>query len=199
MRSNVIDEKLRAILHESGWTFDKPPKALLALGQAGLARLLDPHTDFFPDYMDFRDYGMLKAHAIGAFAKADMRKVLAAMRKRKWSEARIAYSGVGFVQDARVVPILVRVAKDAEPLTRREAIRYLGYQRHPAATEAVLEALRDRSSDVRVEAIRALGEIGDAATEEALHEARERDSRSRYATDEVDRAIAKIRRANRLG
>jgi hypothetical protein len=82
-----IDDELRAMLR-GVWTFETAPPALLALGRPALDRLLDaPDCVFFPTYMEWRDYGMYRQHAVAAFAKADMAGVLSAMKKRQWTDA----------------------------------------------------------------------------------------------------------------
>lgn len=190
MRS--IDDALRALLHTS-WTFDAAPPELLALGRPALDRLLDATLgDFFPTDLEWRDYGVQREHAIAAFAKADLDGVLAAMKKRKWSDAAIASSGVARVRDGRLVPFLITLYADREPLSRKAAVEYLANQRDPAATATVIRALRDRSSDVRMAAIRALGEIGDRAALDPLAQLVER-NRSPLIEDEVKLARRKIR------
>jgi hypothetical protein len=183
-----LDDALRSLLH----AYAPDPAALLALGKPALDRLLDaPDGVFFPDFMDWRDWGTNRRLAVAAFAKEDMGGVLAAMRKRKWDDAQVVHAGVGLVRDVRVVPFLVRAASAGEPLTRKDAVDYLALQEHPSATECVLGALTDRSSDVRLAAIRALGIIGDAQAIEPLRDMAERTT-SKFIKDEVHAAIASI-------
>ncbi len=189
-----VDEILRGILHRYDWSRDAPPADLLALGKAGLDRLLDGGNSFFPDFMDYRDYGSMLSEAIAAHAKIDMPAVLAAMRKRKWKDDAIACSGVGLVRDVRVVPFLVRAAASKEPLVRKAAVEHLGAQEHPEATRVVVTALRDRSSDVRLAAIRALAQIADPDTREALEDAAERHESSLLMRDEIAKALAATQR-----
>src|ERR1700688_3633490 len=93
--ARTLDDELRALLR-GVWTFETAPPALLALGRPALGRLLDaPDGAFFPTYTEWRDYGMYRQHAVAAFAKADMAGVLSAMKKRQWTDAAIARSGVG--------------------------------------------------------------------------------------------------------
>jgi hypothetical protein len=192
-----LDDELRALLRGT-WTFETAPPALLALGRPALDRLLDA-TDgvFFPTYTEWRDYGMYRQHAVAAFANADMDGVLSAMKKRKWTDAAVARSGVGLVQDGRVVPFLVRAYADREPPRRQYAIEYLGNQRDPRATETVLRALKDRSSAVRLAAIRALGQIGEPQAISALRAIADRDARSLLVEQEIKEALRKIRKASR--
>ncbi len=191
-----IDDALRALLHTS-WSFDAAPPELLALGRPALDRLLDAKVgELFPTEMEWRDYGVQREHAIAAFAKADIDGVLTAMKKRKWTDAAIASSGIALVQDARLVPILVSLYADREPLSRKAAVEYLGNQRDPLATAAVIRALRDRSSDVRLAAIRALGNMGDLDAIEPLTQLAER-NRSPLIEPEVKAACRKIRARSR--
>lgn len=196
MRASV-DDALRPLLH-GVWRFDAPPPALLRLGLPALERLLDaPASAFWSTDTEARDYGSLRHHAIAAFAKADMDGVLLAMKRRKWPDVRVALSGVGLVEDARVVPFLVRAYADKGPLCRTDVIEYLGSQRDPVATATVQRALRDRSSDVRLAAIRALGSIGDPAAIEPLEGTLARNPSAPLVADEVKRALKKIRAATR--
>lgn len=189
-----LDDELRALLREL-WTFETAPARLLSLGQPALDRLLDaPDGVFFPTDTDSRDYGMNRHHAIAAFAKADMERVLSAMKERKWTNLAVTLSGVGLVRDARVVPFLINTYADPAPMSRERAIDYLGCQRNPLATTTVLRALRDRSSEVRLTAIRALGQIGDPRTVEAVRAMAKRHSRSPLVTYEVKKALANIRK-----
>jgi hypothetical protein len=195
-RSTKLDDELRALLHVM--FPETAASALLSLGQPALDSLLDaPDGLFFPTYMDWRDYGINRKHAIAAFAKADMDRVLSAMKKRKWTDLAVTLSGVGLVQDARVVPFLVNAYADPAPMRRERAIAYLGCQRDPRATETVLRALRDRSSEVRLTAIRALGQIGDLRTVEPVRAMANRYARSVLVKYEVKKALGNIRRANR--
>jgi HEAT repeat protein len=190
-----LDDALRLPLH-GVWSFDAAPPELLRLGRPALERLLDaPTSAFWSTDTEARDYGSLRNQAIAAFAKADMDGVLLAMKRRKWTDVRIALSGVALLQDARVVPFLVRAYADKAPLTRALAIEYLGSQRDPAATATVQRALRDRSSDVRLAAIRALGSIGDPGTIEALQATLARNPSAPLVADEIKLALKKIRRA----
>ncbi len=192
-----LDEELRGLLR-GNWTFETAPPALLALGPPALDRLLDaPSSVFFPTDTEWRDYGMYRQHAVAAFAKRDLDSVLAAMKKRKWTDAAIGLSGVGLVRDARVVPLLVRLVADPEPMRRQEAVELLGGQRDPDATAAVLRALRDRSSNVRRAAVHALGEIGDPTTVDALEEAARRWAKSPLIEAEVAATLRKVRDADR--
>ena len=192
-----LDNELRALLR-GVWTFETASPALLALGRPALDRLLDATAGaFFPTDIEWRDYGMYRQHAVAAYANADMEGVLSAMKKRKWTDAAVARSGVGLVQDARVVPLLVSAYADREPLWRQNAIDYLGSQRDPRATDTVLRALKDRSSAVRLAAIRALGQIGDPQTISALRAIADHSQRSLVVEYEVKEALRKIRKANR--
>ena len=176
------------------WCFDAAPPALLRLGQPALERLLDaPDSAFWATYMEARDYGSLRGHAIAAFAKVDMDSVLLAMKRRKWTNARVALSGVALVQDARVVPLLVRAYADEGPPVRARAIEYLGDQRDPVATATVHRALRDRSSDVRLAAIRALGKNGDPEAIEPLEATLARNPSALLVANEVKLALKIIR------
>jgi HEAT repeat protein len=194
---DALDDQLRALLHAMIWTRDAPGPAILRLGQPALERLLDaPDAVFWATEMDWRDYGGNRREAIAAFARRDLNRVLSAMRTRHWTDARIALSGIGLVQDARVVPFLLRAYADAAPATRAEAIRYLGFQRASGATSTVLRALRDRSSSVRLAAIRALGDIGDPNTTQALEVMAQRNPPSKLVVHELKRALEKIRPAS---
>jgi HEAT repeat protein len=192
-----LDEELRPLLH-GVWRFDAAPPELLRLGEPALERLLDaPDSAFWSTDMEARDYGSLRQHAIAAFAKADLDGVLLAMKRRKWTDARIALSGVALVHDARVVPFLVRAYADKEPSVRALAIESLGSQRDAVATATVQRALRDRSSDVRLAAIRALARIGDPETIEPLQAALARNPSAPLVANEIKLALKKIRAASR--
>jgi HEAT repeat protein len=192
-----VDEALRPILR-GAWRFDAPPPALLPLGPPALERLLDaPASAFWSTDTEARDYGSLRQHAIAAFAKADLDGVLLAMKRRKWPDVRVALSGIGLLEDGRVVPILVRACTDKDALVRANVIEVLGSQRDPLATATVERALRDRSSAVRLAAIRALGSIGDPATLEPLEALLARNPSARLVADEVKRARRQIRAATR--
>jgi hypothetical protein len=196
--SDALDAQLRALLHEPIWTNDAPDPALLRLGQPALERLLDaPDSVFWATEMDWRDYGGNRREAIAVFARKDLNLVLNAMKTRKWTDARIAFSGIGLVQDVRVVPFLLRAYASEAPATRAEAVRYLGFQRAPDATSTVLRALRDRSSSVKLAAIRALGDIGDPGTAQVIEVLVQRKPSSKLVAYELKEALEKIRKAGR--
>lgn len=187
-----LDELLRRLLC-GGWTTETE-RAILGLGPPALERLLDASDGvFFPTDQEWRDYGVYRRHAVAAFAKVDMDGVLEAMKKRNWTNAAIACSGVGLVRDVRVVPILISCYGEREPLLRRKAVEFLGHQSDARALSTVIRALRDRSSDVRLAAIRACAEIGDAQAIDHLREFERRHQKSPLIEREVRLAIRKIR------
>lgn len=177
------------------WSLETVPEELLRLGPPALARLLDSaDAVYWPTEMEWRDYGPLRQHGIAAFARVDLDAVLRAMKRRRWTAARVALSGIGLLRDARVVPFLVRASGDASPGVRARAVESLGLQRDEAATAAVLRALRDRSSDVKRAAVRALGSIGDPRAIEPLEAAR---ARNPGLADEAAQALRTLRAAGR--
>jgi HEAT repeat protein len=132
------------------WSLEDPPKALLAIGDAALVRLLDaPDSAFWPTEMEWRDFGVNRSRAIAVLAKSNLEGVLAAMKERKWTDAAIACSGIGLVDDARVVPLLTRAFEGATPDVRAHLVDFLALQSDPIAIEALTRALKDRSSSVR--------------------------------------------------
>ena len=192
-----LDQQLRLLLRET-WASEAPPPGLLGLGQPALERLLDaPDSAFWPTDLEWRDYGGNRRQAVAAFARKDMAGVLRAMDARKWTDVRVALSGVGLVTDARVVPHLVGAYAGADPMTRSSVVYYLGFQRDARATAAAVRALTDRSSEVRLAAVRALGSIGDPGTIEALQAIARR--AGSLAAREARQAVEKISRVRPRG
>ena len=193
----ALDERLRALLNPC---YAGTEKEFVALGRPGFERVLEAmegKVSFAPPSDDFHDHFDYQAglrFAVAAFAAEDVAGVLAELEARRWSDLRIATSGVGRVADARVVPLLLRAHADKDIQTRVGAVHCLGMQRDPRATEALLRALSDRASDVRLAAIEALGEIGDPRAIEPLTALAAKPARSTYLADQAIKAIRKIRR-----
>jgi hypothetical protein len=71
---------------------------------------------------------------------------------------------------------LVTMLGSQDPQARRNAAQALGWVASPAATEALVDALKkDSDANVRGQAAWALGEIGDPAARRALERAQRRD------------------------
>jgi hypothetical protein len=68
----------------------------------------------------------------------------------------------------RATPTLLRLAKDPDPILRRQAARALGLLRDPTTVEPLRRLLRDPSGIVREAAAQALGELGDVQAVEPL-------------------------------
>ena len=65
-------------------------------------------------------------------------------------------------------PALIEAVKGGEAAERRNAVRALGLLKDRLAAETLRAALADQDPDVRWQSARALGEIGDAGSREAL-------------------------------
>jgi len=115
------------------------------------------------------------------------------MKRRKWTDLTVALSGIARVPDPRVIPFLKAAYGNKEPFTRQRAVTLLGMQRGPDAVDALVSALRDRSSDVRIAAIQALGTMGSARAIPSLKGLATRSARLRYQTDCIQEALEKIR------
>jgi HEAT repeat protein len=171
MKPSALDERLRALLNQEG--FD--PKKLVALGRPALERVLLAVERKAPltlpgrtSELEGRAYEDGLQAALAAFAADDWPGVLAELQSRQWSDERIALSGLARVKDDRIVPFLVAACASKEPMTRLSAVHFLSVQRDPLATDALLRALADRSSQVRRAAALALREAGDPRASEAL-------------------------------
>jgi HEAT repeat protein len=160
--------RLRELLNR--WDIERSPAAVVALGDAGLALILDSldgKLDLWAGTTETegREYDDARRSAVAAFAQADLGGVLRKLEARGWSELRIALSGVGRVTDARIVPILLRVYASGDPLDRCAAVNALAYQQGEPVEQALTRALRDRSSGVRAAAALALKERATAERE----------------------------------
>jgi HEAT repeat protein len=171
MKALALDERLRALLNHEGYD----PKELVALGRPALQRVLLAVEREAPltlpsktSELDGRAYEDGLQAALAAFAADDLQGVLTELKARQWSDERIALSGLARVKDERIVPFLLAAYASKEPMTRLSAVNYLGLQRDPRATDTLVKALTDRSSQVRSAAVEALGEVGDARAIKAL-------------------------------
>jgi len=193
----ALDEALRALLNH--WTYWESESQLQAMGRPALGRLLDSLEGKVNLWtgkteMDGREYEDARQAAVAALAKANMAAVLRAFKTRGWSDISIALSGIGRVPDRRVVPYLLAAYESKEPTHRLSAVNYLAGQRDARATDALIRALRDRSSDVRRAAIDGLGEVGDARAIEPLRSLSERSARSPWVVQSAEAAIERLRR-----
>jgi len=194
-----LDDRLRAVLNH--WHYSGSDDQLRALGRPALERLLDSFdgkVDLWmgQSEMDGREYQDACEAGIAAFASANMGVVLRAFAARGWSDLRIALSGAGRVSHPRIVPYLLALCSSKEPLHRVAAVNYLAVQRDPRALDALVAALRDRSSFVRFCAIERLGEVGDERAIEPLRLLAKRSARSHLAGC-AEEAVEKIRRRRR--
>jgi HEAT repeat protein len=197
---DTLDERLRALLNREGYD----SKELVSLGPEAFERILlalERKVSLrMPDKsseLDGRAYEDGLQAALAAFAAGDLESVLAKLKARQWSDIRIALSGIARVADARVVPFLLTAYESKEPLTRLFAVGFLGMQRDPRATDALIKALSDRSSDVRYAAIEALGECGDARTIDSLKALVMNPARTTDVADRARQAIRKIQQRSR--
>jgi HEAT repeat protein len=171
---------------------------LLALGRPALDRLLHcierkATLDLQQTEAQWRDWGDWRTLGVAVFAKADLGSVLDAMTARGWSDLLIA-GCIGRVPDPRVVPYLLTKLASKEPRDRAAAVNDLAIQREPRATDALIRALRARSSDVRYLAVERLGELGDPGAVEPLRAFAKRSVRSPGLVRSAEAAIARIRR-----
>ena len=195
-----VDEELRALLNH--WTYWESEAQLQAMGRPALERLLDSLEGKVNLWtgrseMDGREYEDARQAGLAAFAKTNMASVLRAFKARGWSDLQIALSGIGRVPDPRVVPYLLAAYESKEATHRLSAVNILAGQRDDRATDALIRALSDRSSDVRRAAIDGLGEVGDARAIEPLRLVTKGGAHSQPLAPCVEAAIAKIRRAKR--
>jgi hypothetical protein len=190
----VNEARLRALL--SGWDYQRSAAELIAMGRPALLRVLDAtdgHGSLDDPGVDGRDYEDGRQAAVAALADHDMAGVLSEMKQRKWTDLTVALSGIARVPDPRVVPFLKAACASKDPFTRQQAVTLLGMQRGPDAVGALASALRDRSPDVRIAAIQALGTMGSARAIPSLEALAARSTRLRYQTDCINEAIEKIR------
>jgi hypothetical protein len=190
------EARLRKLLNH--WDHQTSPAAIVSLGEAGLQRLLDSlegQLDLWTGRgeLEGREYDDARHAALGAFAQADLGAVLRAIQARGWDDVRVALSGVGRVPDARVVPYLLRACASKEPLHRLAAMSGLAVQRDESATSALIDALRDRSSNVRSAAVDALGQAGDPRAIEPLELFAKRSARAPWLARSAKNAIRRIR------
>jgi HEAT repeat protein len=192
------DAPLRALL--SRWDYERSAPLLVAMGPPALERILDAsdgHGALDSPGADWRDYEDARQAALAAFAAHDMGDVLARMRARHWSDLDVALSGIARVADPRIVPILRNAYASKEPMTRQRVVTLLGMQRPPEATDALLAALSDRSPDVRMAAIDALGDVGDPRAIPALESLAKRSARSRDQASRIEEVLEKIGKSRR--
>lgn len=194
--SDDLEERLRALL--ARWDYSRSPAEVVALGAGAFARLLDAveGRSLYKEGADPREYDTARRHAVAAFARSDLDAALAEMRRRGWSDERMALSGIGLVADARVTSLLLALVADKSSMSRLSAVAYLGAQRDPRATEALARALSDRSSDVRYAAIQSLIEAADENAIAPLQDFARR-AKEPHLAKEAKSAIAKIRKALR--
>lgn len=186
------------------WPPDDSDRQLLASGPAALELLLDVadgkvKLDVGQTYTEYRDYGAWTVVAVATFARADPARVLEMVRGRGWDARRIALY-LGSVPDPQLLPYLIVLLGDDEPLTRWAAVNNLALHGDSRATKAVVGALRDRSSDVQSAAVEALGRMGDLAGIEPLKEFAKRVSASKrraWLGGVARNSIKKIRAARR--
>jgi HEAT repeat protein len=112
---------------------------------------------------------MHAAQALGRVKSADTVEVLIPLLQDKVKAVREeAATALAAVGDA-AIPCLVRALQHEDWLVRLHAVESLGKARSPHAVEPLLSVLfNDRDSAVREDAVRALGEIGDAGAVDHL-------------------------------
>lgn len=104
-----------------------------------------------------------------------------------------AAEALGMLNDARVLNSLTRsLLTDAHPAVRASVARALAAMGDQAAVDALVQALRDSSSDVRYRAAEALGVLGDARAVEPLRELINDPHTSKHARTAAAQALAAI-------
>ncbi len=106
---------------------------------------------------------MHAAQALGRVRSADTVEALISLLQDKVKAVREeSATALAAIGDA-AIPCLVQALKHDDWLVRLHAVESLGKARSPRAVEPLLSVLfNDRDSAVREDAVRALGEIGDA-------------------------------------
>jgi HEAT repeat protein len=194
----VNEGRLRSLL--SHWEYGRSDTELVAMGKPALERILDAtdgHGSLDEPGVDWRSYEDARQAAVAAFAAADMDVVLAAMKRRNWDDVTVALSGVARIPDERVVATLKRAYQNREAFTRQRIVTLLGLQRGTAAVDALVAALSDRSSDVRLAAIEAIGETRDPRAIAPLEALARRSGRSPFQARRIQEVVAKIRADHR--
>jgi len=111
---------------------------------------------------------------IGTPAATDA--LLAALADAEMSPRRHAALGaLETMGEPAVGPLTELLTSSRDAYTRQNSAQALGWIGSSEATEALVDALRDRSETVRSQAAWALGEIGDPAARAALERAAESD------------------------
>lgn len=113
---------------------------------------------------------MHAAQALGRVKNADTVEALIPLLQDKVKAVRDeAATTLAAIGDA-AIPCLVRALKHDDWLVRLHAVESLGKARSPLAVEPLLSVLfNDRDSAVREDAVRALGDIGDAQAVDHLY------------------------------
>ena len=194
-----LGERIARLL--AGWDPQRSPAELLALGAPALELLLNAKDGkpLPPAGGNPRDVEDALQSAIAAFGARDVDGVLAELKRRGWTHPRIVLSGMGRVADPRIVLMLLELSASKDSLDRLRAVRYLGLQPDPRATEALRLALKDRNESVRLAAIEHLGGRGDSGSIEALQDLAKKSSQKPWIAAAAKSAVAKIRKASKRG
>lgn len=87
-----------------------------------------------------------------------------------WIQRRVLLASLGEPGHGALLPLLVTLAREAEPTTQRAVIVALARIAHPAAEPLLLEFLSGHDSGLQIAAVRALASVGTRAALGPLHE-----------------------------
>ena len=100
------------------------------------------------------------ASSLSAGGAEALKALLARLDKEKSVDVRIdMLRMLGYIGDAKAVPVLIAAAKDDTARARSEAVRALGFFDDEKAVETLMAALKDESEWVRESAASSLGYI----------------------------------------
>jgi len=129
--------------------------------------------------------------SMGDQALPEIRKHL---HDKRWSFVRNLTWIIGEIGDPRFVPHLGIIVNHPDARVRREAVRSMAKLKNEAATKVLLGAIEDGNADVRILAIRVLGNSGTASAIPPLRDIIRRPNRTGKNTELIRAAAVALGR-----
>jgi len=138
---------------------------------------------------ELRKVRYLLCRAISILARSDLQRLRTYLQDQRWFFVRNVVMILGMMAGKEAIPLLRQVVSHPEPRVRREVARSLGKIRHPSGLSLLAMLLPDGNKMVRLAAMAAVRDIGDADARGILEQVIKDKSFGKKPTDERTEAM----------
>jgi HEAT repeat protein len=119
---------------------------------------------------ELRKVRYLLCRAVSILARSDLPRLRAYLQDERWFFVRNIVMILGMIASRDAIPLLKKAVSHPEPRVRREVARSLGKIRHSSGLDLLKALLGDGNKMVRLAALAATRDIGDAGAQNMLED-----------------------------